>query len=170
MLLTARGFPLLLALALAGFQDGDRKKVIPIERGQLKVSGPVLFEAGSDVLKAESDEVLAEVRDTLEAKKDITLLRIEGHSDNTGEAEKNQTLTEKRALAVARWLVAKGIDCKRVIPVGFGDTKPVADNGTPEGKAQNRRVSFVVAALRGRLINGQPADGGGKAAGDPCTK
>jgi len=164
----ARLLPALLALALVGFQDGGKKKVVPIEDNQFKLSGPVLFDAGSDVLKSESDDVLAEVRDTLEAKTYVTTLRIEGHSDTAGDA--SQMLTEKRALAVARWLVSKGIDCKRVIPVGFGSTKPVADNSTPEGKAQNRRMAFVVAGLRGRLIGGQPADGGGKVAGDPCAK
>ena len=59
-----------------------------------------------------------------------------------------------------------GVDCKRLIAVGFGSAKPVADNSTPEGKAQNRRVSFFNAALRGRLIGGMPADGGGQIAGD----
>ena len=63
---------------------------------------------------------------------------------------------------------AKGIDCKRLIPVGFGETKPVAPNDTPDNKAQNRRTAFVNAALKGKPIGGMPVDGGGKVAGDPC--
>ena len=71
---------------------------------------------------------------------------------------------------MARKLVSLGVDCKRLVPVGFGGTKPVAENTTPDGKAQNRRITFVAAALRGVLIGGMPADGGGKVAGDPCEK
>ena len=62
-----------------------------------------------------------------------------------------------------------GVDCKRLVAVGFGNTKPVADNSTPDGKARNSRVSFFNAALRDRLIGGMPADGGGKVAGDACN-
>jgi OOP family OmpA-OmpF porin len=106
------------------------------------------------------------VRAYLEAKSYISSLRIEGHGDDAA----SQALTEKRALAVARWLVAKGVDCKRLVAVGFGNTKPVADNSTPEGKAQNRRIAFFNAGLRGRAIGGEPLDGGGKLAGDTCAK
>jgi len=71
---------------------------------------------------------------------------------------------------VARGLVEKGVDCKRLVPVGFANTKPVAENATPEGKAKNCRMAFVNAALRDRPIGGLPVDGDGKLAGDPCAK
>ena len=61
------------------------------------------------------------------------------------------------------------IDCNRLIAVGFGSTKPVADNSTPVGKAENRRIEFVMAGLRGKAISGMPLDGGGKVAGDLCS-
>lgn len=141
------------------------------EGGALKLPGPVVFETGSDRLKPESDEVLEVVKDYLEAKPEITQLRIEGHTDNDGKKEANQTLSEKRAVAVARWLTGKGIDCKRLLPVGFGQMKPVAgtvDKQSPEEKDQNRRTSFVNAALKGHAIGGMPVDGGGKVAGDAC--
>lgn len=139
-----------------------------IEQGALKLPGPVVFETGTAKLKPESDEVLAYVARYLEAKPDITLLRVEGHSDNEGPAGAAQKLTEARSLAVARWLVAKGIDCKRLVAVGFGPNKPVTDNSTPEGRAANRRVVFANAMLRGRAIGGMPTDGGGNPAGDAC--
>jgi OmpA-OmpF porin, OOP family len=142
-----------------------------MEGGALKLPGPVVFETGSDKLKPESDEVLEVVKDYLEAKPAITQLRIEGHTDNDGKKEANQVLSEKRALAVARWLTAKGIDCKRLLPVGFGQMKTVAgtpEKQTPEEKDQNRRTSFVNAALKGHAIGGMPVDGGGKVAGDAC--
>ena len=72
----------------------------------------------------------------------ISLLRVEGHTDNTGNTAAAQALTEKRALAVCKKLIEMGVDCKRLIAVGFGDTKPVAANDTPEGKAQKPPGKF----------------------------
>lgn len=141
-----------------------------LQNGALKLPGPVLFETGKDTIRKESDSVLGVVKAYLIAKPEITLLRIEGHTDNMGSAALNQALSEKRALSCARWLVAHGVDCKRLIPVGFGDAKPIADNKTAEGRALNRRMSFVNASLKGRAIGGMPVDGGGKASGDPCAK
>jgi len=139
-----------------------------VENGALKLPGPVEFETGKAVLKPESDPVLDIVRQYLEAKPQITLLRIEGHTDNVGIAADNQKLSEARSMAVAQWLVGKGIACKRLLPTGFGQDKPVADNKTPEGRSQNRRTAFVNAELKGKAIGGMPVDGGGKVAGDPC--
>jgi OOP family OmpA-OmpF porin len=139
-----------------------------LDGNALKLPGPVQFETGSDKLKPESDAVLQVVADYLEAKPYVSLLRVEVHTDDQGAAATNQRLSEKRAIAVARWLVAKGVPCARLIAVGFGGSKPVAANDTPEHRAQNRRTSFVNAALRGRPVGGQPVDGGGTIAGDVC--
>ncbi|MFO0758501.1 MAG: OmpA family protein [Byssovorax sp.] len=138
------------------------------ERGALKLPGAVVFETGSDKLSPVSDEVLEVVHDYLDAKPEVTLLRIEGHTDSGGNSAANQVLSEKRAMSVARWLTAQGVQCVRLLPVGFGETKPIAPNDTPENKAVNRRVDFVNAGLRGKAIGGMPVDGGGKVAGDPC--
>jgi OOP family OmpA-OmpF porin len=139
-----------------------------LEGSRLLTPSPITFKAGTDTLTDESLPALEHVRAYLDAKSYISTLRIESHSSEPGAA--SQTLSERRALAIARWLVEKGVDCKRLIAVGFGDTKPVADNATPEGKAQNQRISFENAGLRGRAIGGMPLDGGGKVAGDPCAK
>ena len=92
-------------------------------------------------------------------------MRIEGHVSGSTTS---QALSEKRALAICKKLIAAGVDCKRLIAVGFGDTKPIEENNTPSGRAANTRISFVNAALRGHLIGGMPADGGGVVAGDVC--
>lgn len=142
-----------------------------MERGALKLPGPVVFETGSDKLKPESDTVLEVVKSYLDEKKDVTLLRIEGHTDNDGLAADNQKLSEKRAMAVAKWLIARGEKCDRLLPVGFGQTRPIAgavDKQTADEKTQNRRVAFVNAAVKGKAIGGMPVDGGGTQAGDPC--
>lgn len=164
-LCTLLALSVLSATALAA--DGNK---FELDGNRLVVPGPVVFETGSAVIKAESDAVLYHVKAFLDAKDYITTMRIEVHSDDSGSQQTNQTLTETRALAVARWLVAKGVDCKRLIPVGFGSSKPVASNNTPEGKASNRRTEFYNAAIKGRAIGGMPLDGGGQIAGDPCSK
>jgi OOP family OmpA-OmpF porin len=158
------------AICLADEPAKEREKhaSFKMEHGKLVLPSPIVFETGSAEIKGESDDALWTIVDFLEAKKDITLVRIEGHTDNDGDADANQKLSEARALAVAKWVVSKGIDCKRVLPVGFGATKPVAANDTPEGKAQNRRIEVYMAALRGRNIGGMPPDGGGVVAGDAC--
>jgi len=118
---------------------------------EVKIDKPILFKTASAVLKPESDEALNIIKQYLEDKSYISLLRIEGHTDTDGNADANQTLSEKHALAVCVRLRELGVDCKRLIAVGFGGTKPVADNATPAGKAENRRISFINVALRGRV-------------------
>ncbi|HVH41849.1 MAG TPA: OmpA family protein [Labilithrix sp.] len=119
-------------------------------------------------LSPSSDASLAHVADYLAAKPYVSLLRIEGHSDDGAPAAASAALTERRAMSVAKWLVAHGVDCKRLVAVGFGSTKPVAPSDTPQNNARNSRVEFVNAALRGRPIGGMPVDGGGRVAGDAC--
>jgi len=139
-----------------------------IEGSEVKIDKPILFKTASAVLKPESDEALNIIKQYLEDKSYISLLRIEGHTDTDGDAYANQILSERRALAVCIRLRELGVDCKRLIAVGFGGNKPVADNSTVAGKAENRRISFINVALRGRVIGGLPEDGGGRVAGKVC--
>jgi OmpA-OmpF porin, OOP family len=141
-----------------------------IENNQLVLDNPVTFKTGSNELTDEGKTALQQVKDFLVAKDYISLLRVEGHSDNAGNEAELQRRTEQRAMAVCRWLVTNGIDCKRLIAVGFGSTKPVESNDTPGGKASNRRMVFALAALKGKMIGGMPADGSGVVAGDPCKE
>jgi OOP family OmpA-OmpF porin len=127
----------------------------------LKLPAPVMFATGTANLADTSEPALKYVLEYLSKSPDVKAMRIEGHTDSRGMASANQKLSEKRAVAVARWLVDHGADCKRVVPMGYGDTDPVADNGTEEGRAQNRRTVFVDQAS-GRA--------GGQSAGDPCSK
>ncbi len=133
-----------------------------IEQNQLILPSPILFETGSNKIKLEESKAsLMHIKQYLDEKTYVSLIRIESHSDNSGNEVANQDLTSKRSKAVYDWLVANGIDCKRMIAAAFGSTKPIADNGTAEGKAENRRVSIFMAELRGRAIGGMPVDGGG---------
>lgn len=136
---------------------------------EIKIEKPIVFETGKALLKPESNAALEIIKQYLTDKSYISLLRVEAHTDNSGDANASQQLTEKRALAVVKKLVEMGVDCKRLIAVGFGDTKPVADNSTPGSRAENRRISFFNVSLRGKVIGGLPTDGGGNVAGDSCN-
>lgn len=141
---------------------------IVLRGGELVLPDPILFLTGKPELSPASDKPLDAVAAFLSAKPEITMLRIEGHTDSRGSADANLALSGKRALAVAKALVARGVDCRRLLPVTFGETKPIADNTTAEGRAQNRRMTLVIAALKGKPVGGMPLDGGGKMSGDPC--
>jgi OmpA-OmpF porin, OOP family len=139
-----------------------------IENNEVKLEQAIAFKPGSDKLEPSSKDALLAIVQLLKDKAYISTLRVECHSDNTGIEKINQTITERRALAICRELIKMKVDCKRLLAVGFGSTKPVADNATPVGKAQNRRTTLVIAALRGLAIGGMPVDGGGKVAGELC--
>jgi outer membrane protein OmpA-like peptidoglycan-associated protein len=100
------------------------------------------FDVDKSTIRPESEPIVAEIFKLLDANPDLRV-RIEGHTDNTGEAAHNQTLSENRAAAVFGALLAKGIAQSRLESAGFGATKPIADNNNEEGKAKNRRVEIV---------------------------
>ena len=72
-------------------------------------------------------------------------VRVEGHTDSQGNDQRNQELSQTRADAVMAYLIEKGVSPTRLSAVGFGESAPVADNGTREGRAQNRRVQFTAS-------------------------
>ena len=103
----------------------------------------VQFEFNSSELTAGSSESLDKVVD---AMNEYPTLRIEiqAHSDNSGDAGYNQSLSEERANSVRDYLVSKGIASDRMEANGYGESQPVADNDTPDGRAANRRVELKV--------------------------
>ncbi len=112
------------------------------EKGRVATQG-VLFDTGSDRIRPESTPTLKEIGAMLKDHPDLKLV-IEGHTDDVGAAASNQSLSEKRAEAVRRYLVETyGVDKDRLQAKGFGASKPSAGNDTPEGRQQNRRVELV---------------------------
>jgi len=109
--------------------------------GRVAVYG-IEFDTGKATLKPESEKVLAQVRALLNGQPDWKM-KIEGHTDSTGTKAGNQTLSQQRAAAVIAWLVKNGIAPTRLVGAGLGDTQPIADNATAEGRARNRRVELV---------------------------
>ena len=123
-----------------------------------------MFDTGKDTFKAGagSEEVLTQLKQFLEENPRVTKLRIEGHTDNVGNDNDNMDLSARRALTCKKWLVDNGIDAKRLLAVGFGESKPIADNATADGKAQNRRTEFHIAELDGKRYLGRDPTAGGK--------
>ena len=109
--------------------------------GHVAVYG-ILFDTGKATLQPTSEGALNDVLKLLQDDSSLKV-RIEGHTDNVGGAAANQTLSEKRAQTVRDWLVAHGIATDRLTAQGYGAAKPVADNGTDEGRTKNRRVELV---------------------------
>jgi len=109
--------------------------------GRAAVYG-IEFDTGKATLRPESEKVLAQVAGLLNGQPDWKM-KIEGHTDSTGTIAGNQTLSQQRAAAVVAWLVKDGIAASRLSAVGLGESRPIADNGTDDGRARNRRVELV---------------------------
>jgi outer membrane protein OmpA-like peptidoglycan-associated protein len=110
----------------------------------LTLSGSVIFPSGGSELLPSARSRLSEVATALSQGDAKSSIVVEGHTDSVGKAAMNQELSVRRATAVRNQLVADGVAADRVSVTGFGDTRPVADNGSPSGRANNRRVEIVV--------------------------
>ena len=106
----------------------------------------IKFATGSAKIHASSNKVLDEAVKVLMEFTDLRL-RIEGHTDSTGKYEKNKTLSQARAESVRDYLISKGVAADRLEAVGYGPDRPVADNRTSKGRAENRRTEFNVLAV-----------------------
>lgn len=100
------------------------------------------FATGKAEILPESAPIIDEIVSLLNKRPDLRV-GVEGHTDNTGTPAANKTLSEGRAKAVAAAIAAAGISLTRVVPEGFGQERPIADNRTEEGRARNRRVEIV---------------------------
>jgi len=105
----------------------------------------ILFAFAQSTLSAAASSNLDKLAAVLKENPD-TDIEVQGHTDGRGSDEYNMTLSEKRASAVATYLKAKGVPASRITTKGFGKTAPVASNDTEEGRAQNRRVNFLITA------------------------
>ncbi len=114
------------------------------ENGLLvQMKGDILFDTGSAALKPEAITQLNQVGDIL-AKYADDRVRIEGHTDSVGSTSSNEALSLRRADAVKTVLAGRGVQEKQITALGMGETQPVADNATVEGKAKNRRVELHI--------------------------
>lgn len=104
----------------------------------------VNFEFDKASLTPEARSILDDAVDALLNTDEVVEVRVEGHTDSIGSEEYNQKLSQRRAESVVEYLVSKGVNGNNLIPVGMGETSPIANNDTDAGRALNRRVDFIV--------------------------
>lgn len=117
---------------------GDELKLI--------MPGNITFDSGRAELKSQFYNTLDSVALVLK-EFNKTRVDISGHTDSTGSNELNQRLSQDRARSVSSYLISRGIASGRLFDTGYGPRYPIADNGTPEGRAQNRRVEVQISAM-----------------------
>jgi outer membrane protein OmpA-like peptidoglycan-associated protein len=110
----------------------------------ITLSGGVLFASNHSDLLPSAQAKLNDVAAALTKQDTESKINVEGFTDSQGDASYNQELSQRRAQTVRDYLVSRGISSDRVTAQGFGLTRPVADNASPEGRANNRRVEIVV--------------------------
>ena len=117
---------------------------------ELSLSSGATFELGGSTLSADGKAAVVELMGQFKAE-DVKAVIIEGYTDDSGVASFNQHLSEKRAEAVKSELVANGANPDKISTVGYGESNPIADNGTREGRAKNRRIEIKVDGHRRQI-------------------
>lgn len=132
----------LLFLLFSSASAQDSMQSIDLSPGKKLVLKDVTFAGGSSSIQPASYVILEKLAAYLAARPDMDI-EIGGHADNRGNAKRNLALSSARANAVKQFLVQRGIAPARIFTRGYGDTYPIADNNTEEGRSQNRRVEVV---------------------------
>ncbi len=112
--------------------------------------GSVLFTSGEYKLTAEAQNKLGMIAETLRPQAQKHELVVEGHTDSKGTPSSNQLLSENRARAVMEYLVTRGVPATAITSVGIGQVRPIADNASAEGRANNRRVEIIIKPAEAR--------------------
>jgi outer membrane protein OmpA-like peptidoglycan-associated protein len=156
--LIGAGIGALTGGAVGSYMDRQEAEL----RGQLRGTGVSVTRNGDQIIlnmpsnitfNTDQDAVMAGFYPTLNSvalvlnKFNRTTVDVYGHTDSTGGAQHNFDLSQRRALSVANYLSAQGVDSRRFAVTGFGATRPIADNSTQEGRAQNRRVEIQLSPL-----------------------
>jgi outer membrane protein OmpA-like peptidoglycan-associated protein len=117
---------------------------VQLGKGEIKVKGTVHFGTNNAVIRPDGEQLLDEVADVIIRHPEIHKIRVEGHTDNRGNAQHNLTLSKQRAQAVVDYLIKQGVDPSRLTAEGYGSTQPLVPNLTPANRARNRRVAFKI--------------------------
>ena len=127
-------------------EDLEGAKVERVGEGiKVTFDSGILFEVNSYQLSDASKDEIAKLSEILQKYEDTNIM-FAGHTDNTGSDEYNLTLSENRAKAVAEYAAFTGVDASRMTITGYGESDPIADNSTVEGRAENRRVEVAIWA------------------------
>ena len=124
------------------------KPLVALTTKKIVIKRQVQFLAGSAEIAPASNALLAEIADLLLRNRDIARVEVQGHTDNSGNEATNRELSERRAQAVAEWMVKAGVEDGRLTATGYGSTRPLAPNITQQNRARNRRVELVILEMR----------------------
>lgn len=123
-----------------------KQTLVVLKKDKIEIKKQVHFATARDVILPDSAPLLDQIAATILEHDKLKLIRVEGHTDDQGDDAYNLDLSSRRATAVLRALTERGVDAARLKAVGYGETKPVADNKKPAGRALNRRVEFMIEA------------------------
>lgn len=130
-----------------GCPVGD-EDLVEIEDEKLSLKDAINFDTGKDTILPRSDRILDSIAAILKANPDIPRVRVEGHTDDVGAEAYNMDLSQRRAQSVVNALVRRGIDAAKLLPVGYGESRPLATPRTSKSlavmRALNRRVEFTI--------------------------
>ncbi|MFY0523620.1 kelch repeat-containing protein [Archangium gephyra] len=116
----------------------------PVKEERLSLAGrKIVFAVGLAEIQGDGARILDEIAGLLKSRPEVSL-RIEGHTDNSGQERLNLTLSQERANGVRAYLIQRGIAGTRLEARGYGPSRPIASNATPEGRSENRRVEFII--------------------------
>ena len=124
--------------------------VVRLEKKAIVISRAIHFEFNKAVIRPISFSILDAVVEILKTHPDVLKVRVEGHTDSKGDEQQNMRLSQRRANAVREYLVSHGVNEKRLVAVGYGKTRPLDTNESPEGRARNRRVEFIILEQEGQ--------------------
>ncbi len=119
-------------------------KRVEIKKDRIEISEKIQFDLAMATIKSESHDLLDEITKVFADNPQIKKVDIIGHTSDEGADKYNQTLSEQRAKAVVAYLTTHGIDAARLTSKGMGESQPIGDNKTEEGKEMNRRVEFLI--------------------------
>jgi outer membrane protein OmpA-like peptidoglycan-associated protein len=120
------------------------RALVVIEKKRIRITDKVHFEYNRAIVKPDSFELLDEVAHTNIDHEDVGRIEVGGHTDSKGSDSYNLKLSQKRADAVRKYLEEQGVATDRLLSVGYGETKPIDTNRTPDGRDANRRVEFLL--------------------------
>jgi outer membrane protein OmpA-like peptidoglycan-associated protein len=118
---------------------------VQVTKREVRILEQILFDFDSAEIKEESLPIVEQVANVLVQYPEIELVEIQGHTDSRGSASYNRGLSQRRMDSVMTFLVGRGLDSERLLPVGYGEDCPLASNATAAGREKNRRVQFFIA-------------------------
>lgn len=118
--------------------------LVTVGKNEIAIKQQVQFELNSAVILPQSTALMEEIADVFIKTPRLRRVEVQGHTDNSGGAERNRILSDDRANAVRSWLVTHGVSADRLVAKGYGDSKPLVPNVTAGNRAKNRRVQFVI--------------------------